>query len=93
MSQTTVGRIIKTISKNIALLLPEFIKFPESNELSEIKNKFYQLSRFPTVIGAIDCTHVRIKCPAKTVGQEMAGHYLNRKGYYSLNVQVSFSCV
>lgn len=89
MSQPTVGRIIKKICKNIALLLPQFIIFPSNTELGNVKSKFYQLARFPTVIGAIDCTHVRIKCPAKNVGREMAGHYLNRKGFYSLNVQVS----
>lgn len=88
MSQTTVGRIIKSISKRIALLLPHFIRFPGNNELSEVKSKFYEIARFPTVIGTIDCTHVRIKCPAKNVGPEMAGHFLNRKGFYSLNVQV-----
>lgn len=89
MSQTTVSRVIKKISKKIALLLPDFIKFPSNTELAEVKNKFYEVARFPTVIGTIDCTHVRIKCPAKIVGQEMAGHFLNRKGFYSLNVQVS----
>ncbi|XP_067614427.1 putative nuclease HARBI1 [Eurosta solidaginis] len=47
-----------------------------------------QRVQFPEVIGAIDCIHVRIKCPAKDIGVMMAGHYLNRKGYYSLNVQI-----
>ncbi|XP_065358367.1 putative nuclease HARBI1 [Calliphora vicina] len=88
MSQATVGRIIKSIPKKIALLLPHFIKFPYNSELAEVKRKFYQLAGFPRVIGAIDCTHVRIKCPAKNVGQEMAGHFLNRKGFYSLNIQI-----
>lgn len=89
MSQQTVGRIIKKISKQIALLLPHFIHFPKNSEIAEIKQGFFRIAHFPNVIGAIDCTHVRIKCPKSKVGHEMAGHYINRKGYYSLNVQVS----
>lgn len=89
MSQQTVGRIIKIITKQIALLLPHFIQFPKISEIPTIKKTFFQIAHFPNVIGAIDCTHVRIKCPAKKVGHEMAGHYINRKGFYSLNVQVS----
>lgn len=47
---------------------------------------FRSLKNFPGVIGAIDCTHVKIK---KT-GGDMAQYYICRKGFYSLNVQVSF---
>ncbi|KAK9700633.1 DDE superfamily endonuclease [Popillia japonica] len=40
--------------------------------------------RFPRVVGAIDCTHVRLQSP----GGNMAENFRNRKGYFSLNVQV-----
>lgn len=46
--------------------------------------EFRDIRNFPGVIGAIDGTHIRIK---KT-GGELAQYYINRKGYYSLNVQV-----
>jgi hypothetical protein len=36
----------------------------------------------PGVIGAIDCTHVAIVRP--TIHEE---HFVNRKGYHSMNVQ------
>ena len=36
------------------------------------------------VIGAIDCTHIRVQSP----GGEDAARVVNRKGYYSINVQV-----
>ncbi|GLH01016.1 Uncharacterized protein GBIM_07256 [Gryllus bimaculatus] len=39
---------------------------------------------FPGIIGAIDCTHVRIMCPRK----EEAERFCNRKRYYSINCQV-----
>ncbi|XP_069192090.1 putative nuclease HARBI1, partial [Procambarus clarkii] len=41
------------------------------------------ISRFPNVIGAIDCTHVPIKAPK--VEENI---YVNRKQYHSLNIQV-----
>jgi len=41
-------------------------------------------SNWTLPIGCIDCTHVRIKCP----NQEQAMLYVNRKGFYSINVQV-----
>lgn len=47
---------------------------------------FKKLKNFPGVIGAIDCTHIKIK----KVGGEVAQYYINRKGFYSLNVQVCF---
>ncbi|XP_036332286.1 putative nuclease HARBI1 [Rhagoletis pomonella] len=70
------------------MLLPHFVRFTSRNELSEVNSKFYRLARFPTVIEAIDCTLVRIKCPSKNLGPTLAGHFLNRKVYYSLNVQI-----
>ena len=38
----------------------------------------------PGVIGTIDCTHVKIPCP----GGQDAELFHNRKGYFSINVQV-----
>ncbi|KAI8121770.1 putative nuclease HARBI1 [Lucilia cuprina] len=46
--------------------------------------KFYEETRFPGVIGAVDCTHVQIKRPKSDV----ESCYLNRKGYHSQNVQL-----
>ena len=47
-------------------------------------NLFYSASRMPGVIGAIDCTHVPIQSP----GGDDAEIYRNRKGYFSINVQL-----
>jgi len=44
----------------------------------------YQLSGLPGVIGAIDCTHVSVQSP----GGPDAEIYRNRKGYFSINVQL-----
>ena len=42
---------------------------------------------FPTVLGCIDCTHVRISTP-----KDNEVDYVNRKGYHSLNMQVMTLC-
>ena len=42
------------------------------------------IAGFPNVLGAVDGTHVRIQRPR---GEEVAP-YRNRKGYFSINVQV-----
>ena len=58
-----------------------FLSFPQN--LADIKRKFYDVGHFPGLIGAIDCTHIKIICPNK----ENAMTFVNRKQFYSINVQ------
>ena len=46
--------------------------------------KFFELGGFPGVVGAVDGTHIGIKPP-----KDDARAYKNRKGNYTLNVQVN----
>nr|CAH7756684.1 unnamed protein product [Callosobruchus chinensis] len=48
------------------------------------RRRFHRIARFPLVIGSIYCTHIRIISP----GGASAEYFRNRKGYFSLNVQV-----
>lgn len=48
-----------------------------------VSEAFYRIAAFPRVIGALDCTHVKIQSP----GGEHAELYRNRKTWFSLNVQ------
>ncbi|KTG32269.1 hypothetical protein cypCar_00040480 [Cyprinus carpio] len=50
------------------------------------KSRTYSISSsgFPSVIGAIDCTHIPIKAPPGP----NEGDFVNRKGFHSVNVQV-----
>lgn len=82
--QSTVSRIVKRISTAIAKLRQRFISFPTSDELSDVRRKFYQIADFPGVIGSIDCTHVPIQCPSGPTAEL----FRNRKGFFSVNVQV-----
>lgn len=63
--------------------LHTFIKWPSIEEARStwelIKNRY----GFPKVIGAIDGTHIRIVAPKMNPES-----YINRKGYYSIQLQV-----
>ncbi|XP_036144945.1 putative nuclease HARBI1 [Monomorium pharaonis] len=73
ISQSTISRIIFRVS------------------CSENKRLFKELGRgpgaigFPSIDGAIDCTHIRL---THTSFRNVDEIYRNRKGYFSLNVQV-----
>ena len=69
------------VSREIANRKRQFLSFPD--DLTDTKRKFYDVAHFPGVIGAIDCTHVRIICPNK----ENVTAFINRKQFYCINVQ------
>lgn len=75
-------RVIHKVSRAIAKQKRQFLSIP--GNLADVKRKFYDVRHFPSVIGAIDCTHVRIICPNK----ENAMAFVYRKQFYSINVQV-----
>nr|XP_033471311.1 putative nuclease HARBI1 [Epinephelus lanceolatus] len=61
-----------------------FITFPGHRRMCSIKEGFYKIAAFPNVIGALDCTHVRIKRPSGP----HEGDFVNRKSFHSINVQM-----
>lgn len=62
LHRTTAGSIIRRVSQAIARLRPNFVKMPQTEaDIFDIKMLFFQIAQFPRVIGAIDCTHVRIQ--------------------------------
>lgn len=66
-SQPTAHRIIHKVSYAIAQLRPMHVLFPDQgDEILQTQVGFYQKARFPKVIGAIDCTHVKL---AKSPGE------------------------
>lgn len=98
---STVSRVIVRVGRALARLYNQFIRMPTVNEIAECQLKFYENSRFPRVIGAIDCTHVKIQSPGNNIfkikvillmflwisGGQDAEVFRNRKGYFSINVQ------
>jgi len=85
VDKSTVCRIVHRVSAAIASLREKYIKFPETmGDRLAVMNSFYTNSGLPGVIGAVDCTHVPIQSP----GGNQAEIYRNRKGYFSVNVQL-----
>lgn len=86
VSVSTASRVVRKVSKAIAKLSITFIYMPSSEEeIVNTASEFYTIAKFPKVIGAVDCTHIKIQSP----GGDDAEIYRNRKGVFSLNVQVN----
>lgn len=82
--KSTASQIIRLVSHELALLRFKFINFPSTSiEIDAVRQKFFDIAKLPRCIGAIDCTHVRIKSPGRLDGEI----YRNRKGFFSINVQ------
>ncbi|KAK4877062.1 hypothetical protein RN001_009568 [Aquatica leii] len=87
MSQSTLSRTIKKVVSAVARHRHEYIKFPVDQEsIRTLKRDFFNIAACPSIVGAIDGTHIKIKNPGKRDLYPLT--YQNRKGFFSLNVQV-----
>lgn len=78
-------KVIKCVSDIIAAMRHQFVTFlDDENKVRRIKESFRRVCTMTDIIGAIDCTHIRIQTPP-IVEKAI---FINRKGYASLNVQV-----
>ncbi|KAJ3665363.1 hypothetical protein Zmor_000860 [Zophobas morio] len=82
ISQPSVSRIVHRVSRAIAGVLPRFVHWPQ--DIERVKQDFYDVAHFPNIVGCVDCTHIKIKNPDGS----RPLLYCNRKGFYSVNVQV-----
>lgn len=84
MAQSTVSTALPKVCDAILLHRREYIRLPATAmECYRSSCEFARIAELPNIIGAIDCTHVRIQ----SLGGRFAEVYRNRKGYFSLNVQ------
>lgn len=85
VDKSTTSRLITKTIRAIAGLHSEFIEMPSNAEdVQRLRESFYNISKFPRCIGALDCTHIRIQSP----GGQDAERYRNRKDFFSHNVRV-----
>ncbi|XP_046970932.1 putative nuclease HARBI1 [Vanessa cardui] len=85
---STACRIINKCVDAIASLRKTYIKLPRSQvEIKKTQEEFYKIARFPQVVSAIDCTHIRIQSPGGNTAEE----FRNRKSFFSFNVQAMCS--
>ncbi|KAL0858513.1 hypothetical protein ABMA27_012375 [Loxostege sticticalis] len=78
VSKSAASRIVRDVSQAIARLYPKYI-YVHSNTTED----FYNIARFPRVLGAIDGTHILMQSPNSNIGEE----FRNRKSVFSMNVQ------
>lgn len=86
--QPTISKIVKKVTRVLCELRPQFIQMPTTDQnITLTKRNFFNMvdpNGIPGVVGLIDCTHVKIESP----GGVDAERFRNRKGYFSVNVQV-----
>ena len=81
---SNVLRAVRDVSIALCDIAGQYITWPSTDvQMNRIKTGLYDIVHFPGVVGAIDCTHVRIQAPP--LNYEYA--FVNRKGYYSKNVR------
>lgn len=93
LPQPTISRIIFRVTVILASYLNTYVKFvtnpaatQENRRLFKELGYGYGAIGLPCIDGAIDCTHIRL------LSNNFGGVgeiYRNRKGYFSLNVQVN----
>lgn len=85
LTKSTACKIIHSVSRTICIHLKHFIALPRTEEeIKYVVRRFYSIAKFPSVVGSIDCTHIRILSP----GGDNAELYRNRKDVFSINTQV-----
>lgn len=57
-------RIVCKVSRLISTLAPKYITFPSESEQDQLRNRFFNVSGFPGVVGSIDCVHIPVKNPS-----------------------------
>ncbi|XP_062616179.1 uncharacterized protein LOC134277900, partial [Saccostrea cucullata] len=83
ISISSASRIVTSVTSALCESLDN-VKFPESNEeLSKVKEDFYQVAGFPNVVGAIDETLI----PIQGMTGDEEPNFICRKGYPAINVQ------
>ena len=83
VSQPSVSRIVRKVSKAIAMKSKDFIVFPTGEAAIKTQQLFKSKFGFPHVVGCVDGSHVPIQSP-NLPDREF---FRCRKGYMSLNVQ------
>jgi len=64
VSESSACRYIHQTCRAIAKQKQKFLSFPINDvDIKTVITGFYSRSRFPRVIGAIDCTHIKIQSP------------------------------
>ncbi|CAN7995719.1 unnamed protein product [Ixodes hexagonus] len=80
---STASRTVRRVTLALARRARDFIGWPDEAEGHALQQAFFEIGGFPSVVGAVDGTHIRIQAPR--VHEEV---YVNRHLYHSINVQL-----
>lgn len=70
VSKTSACRIVRDVSCTISSLYDKYVYMHANTE-----NEFYNIARFPHVLGVIDCTHVKVQsCKLKSLIHTYSSH-------------------
>ena len=85
ISRAFISGIIIRVSYAVTTFVrPKLIRLPTTEgKVQELTYRYLEANGFPQCVGVIDETHVEIAEPS-----EHYSDFINRKGYFSLNVQV-----
>ncbi|XP_025161905.1 protein ALP1-like [Harpegnathos saltator] len=83
VSISSVFRVIRRVTAWILIKLDDVIKWPEGQHVAYVCHQFYAERGIPNIMGAIDCTQIKIEKP----NVENARDYCNRKKYFSVSLQ------
>lgn len=62
VSIATASRVVNRVSTGISKLSKKFKKMPDTHEeMRRTASQFYATAKFPKLIGAVDCTHIKKK--------------------------------
>ncbi|XP_035677956.1 protein ANTAGONIST OF LIKE HETEROCHROMATIN PROTEIN 1-like [Branchiostoma floridae] len=83
VSEGSVSNIVYEVCNAIVDNLGRYLSFPRGQRLRETIQGYEQEWQFPQCGGAVDGSHIHIKCPSS---DERTDFY-NRKGWYSMVLQ------
>lgn len=83
IGKATAWRSVRKVVHALYKRAASFIKWPSHEEVQANVDMIQRRYGFPGVVGAIDGTHIKITGP-----KHNRAAYVNRKGYYSIQLQV-----
>lgn len=84
MDQSMVSRSVAEISTILEdTICRQYVKFPDNRTQSQYKQRFFEKTGHPGVIGCVDGTHINILAP-----RENEHVFVDRRGNHSMNVQL-----
>lgn len=85
VGRATAVRAVRRVCHALFIRASKFIQWPTEDYALEVMRGFERSSAFPKKIGAIDGTHIL----APNAPEQNLADYINRKGYHSIQLQVS----